>query len=250
MRRATTEEAVMKKVSLWGVVASGLIAWATLGPVPIAVGQDATALAGYWEGKGTIFDRPIDDAVRKLTRRSETQFWFSCDRQLLCRGEATTVYGADLQAVTWSIPLPTGAIDAAVEGSAEKTTFNYPIEGTIVDGKLRLRVVDESSDLVVPNAAFDFVLSANVTIPSISGAPSAAPSMQVIKIPAKAWSPFQKLEAPITQRPRGPFVAAIKKAGEKFSIEWHVQRHPSYDLEALKAEIKAELRRELGTPGR
>jgi hypothetical protein len=69
--------------------------------------------------------------------------------------------------------------------------------------------------------------------------------MQVIRIPAKAWSPFQKLEAPIRRRPHGPYVAAAKRSGEKFLIEWHVQRHPSYDLDALKAQLKAEIKAEL-----
>lgn len=236
------------------VAVSALAAWVLCGPTSVTVAQDATALAGYWEGKGAISDRPIDDAIRKLTRRSETQFWFSCDTQLRCRGEATTLYGASLQAVKWSIPTPAGAINAAVEGTSEKSTFTYPIEGAISGGKLQLRVVGESADLVVPNGAFEFVLTATATVPSIGGAPSSAPSMQVIRIPAKAWSPFQKLEAPITRRPQGPFVAAVKQSGEKHSIEWHVQRHPSYDLDALKAElkaeIKAELRRELDTRGR
>ena len=40
-------------------------------------------------------------------------------------------------------------------------------------------------------------------------------------------------------------MAAIKRSGEKHSIEWHVQRHPTCDLETLKAEMKAELKREL-----
>jgi hypothetical protein len=227
----------------WGAVRIGcLAAWVVLGSASAALGQDAAALAGYWEGKGVITDRAIDDAIRKLTRRSETQFWFSCDRQLRCRGEATTLYGADLQALKWSLP---GGIEAAVEGNAEKSIFTYPIEGTIAGGKLQLRVVGESSDLIVPNGAFEFVLTATASVPSMAGAPAAAPSMQVIRIPAKAWSPFQKLEAPITRRPQGPYVGAVKRSGEKFSIEWHVQRHPSYDLEALKAELKAEIKAEL-----
>ncbi|HEY7521472.1 MAG TPA: hypothetical protein VIE36_24545 [Methylomirabilota bacterium] len=237
-----------------GIVVSCLVIWGAGAPVPGSVAQEAPALAGYWEGKGTIVDRAIDDAIRKLTRRSETQFWFSCDRQLRCRGEATTLYGVSLQAVKWSIPTPAGAIDAAVEGSSEKSTFTYPIEGAIAGGKLQLRVVGESADLVVPGGAFEFVLTATATVPAMGAAPSAAPSMQVIRIPAKAWSPFQKLEAPITRRPQGPYVGAVKQSGEKHSIEWHVQRHPSYDIEALKAQLKAEitaeLRRELGAPGR
>jgi hypothetical protein len=227
------------------VVAICLAIWSACWPVPGSMAQEAPALAGYWEGKGTIVDRVIDDAIRKLTRRSETQFWFSCDMQLRCRGEATTLYAASLQAVKWSIPTPAGSIDAAVEGSSEKSTFTYAIEGAIIGGKLQLRVGGESADLVVPGGAFDFVLTATATVPSMGGAPSAAPSMQVIKIPAKAWSPFQKLEAPITRRPHGPYVAAVKRSGEKHSIEWHVQRHPSYDLEALKAELKAEIKAEL-----
>lgn len=236
----------MTRARGWGaVVAGGLAAWIVLGSAAVARGQEAAALAGYWEGKGTIVDRPIDDAIRKLTRRSETQFWFSCDAQLRCRGEATTLYSASLQAVKWSIPTPAGGIDAAVEGNAEKSTFTYPIEGAITGGKLQLRVVGESTDLVVPNGAFEFVLTATATVPSMAGAPSAAPSMQVIRIPAKAWSPFQKLEAPITRRPHGPYVAAVKRSGEKYSIEWQVQRHPSYDLDALKAQLKAEIKAEL-----
>jgi hypothetical protein len=236
------------------VVATCLMIWGGGGPVAAGMAQDAAALAGYWEGKGTIVDRAIDDAIRKLTRRSETQFWLSCDTQRRCRGEATTQYAASLQAVKWSIPTPAGTINAAVEGTSEKSTFTYAIEGDIAGGKLHLRVVGESADLVVPGGAFEFVLTATATVPAMGSAPSAAPSMQVIRIPAKAWSPFQKLEAPITRRPQGPYVAAVKQTGEKHSIEWHAQRHPSYDLETLKAElkaeIKAELRRELDTRGR
>jgi hypothetical protein len=257
----------MKRASAWPWAAAGLVAGVVVGPAAPAWAQDSKVLAGYWEGKGTIWDRPLDDAVRKLTRRSETTFWFACDKQLRCRGEATTTYAADLQAVKWSIPLPSGAIEAAVAGSSEKTTLTYPIEGTIADRKLQLRVVGEAADLVVPNAAFEFVLTATATLPATGAIPSRAPSMQIIKIPAKAWSPFQQLEAPITKRPQGPYVAAVKKAGEKFSIEWYAQRTPAPDLDglaneviaiieprlreqlraALEAEIKAEVKRELET---
>jgi hypothetical protein len=217
----------MKRASAWPWAAAGLVAGVVVGPGAPAWAQDSKVLAGYWEGKGTIWDRPLDDAVRKLTRRSETTFWFACHKQLRCRGEATTTYAADLQAVKWSIPLPTGAIEAAVAGSSEKTTLTYPIEGTIADRKLQLRVVGEAADLVVPNAAFEFVLTATATLPATGAVPARAPSMQIIKIPAKAWSPFQQLEAPITKRPQGPYVASVKKAGEKFSIEWHAQRTPA-----------------------
>jgi hypothetical protein len=235
----------VREVALRRALVGGLAACVLLVSATGAAGQDQAALAGYWEGKGTILDRAIDDAIRKLTRRSETEFWFSCDGQGRCRGEATTLYSATLQAVKWSIPTPAGGIDAAVEGSAEKSTFTYPIEGVITGGKLQLRVVGESTDLVVPNGAFEFVLTATASVPSMAGAPAAAPSMQVIRIPAKAWSPFQKLEAPIRRRPHGPYVAAAKRSGERFSIEWHVQRHPSYDLDVLKAQLKAEIKAEL-----
>ncbi len=123
----------MKRGSAWPWAAAGLVAGVVVGPGAPAWAQDSKVLAGYWEGKGAIWDRPLDDAVRKLTRRSETTFWFACDKQLRCRGEATTTYAADLQAVKWSIPLPSGAIEAAVAGSSEKTTLTYPIEGTIAE---------------------------------------------------------------------------------------------------------------------
>jgi hypothetical protein len=209
--------------------------------------QEPGKVAGYWEGKGAIWERPIDDAVRRLTRRSETEFWFVCDNDGACKGETTTAYSAELDAIKWSIPLPTGgSIEAAVEGTSEKTKFTYPIEGSIAGGKLQLRAAGESADMVVPNASFEFVLHAVVGMPTMGAAPSLpAPQITVIRIPAKGWSPFQGLQADITKRPHGPLVGAAKSAGEKFSIEWQVQRNPTYDLDALADELAVILEAKL-----
>lgn len=86
----------MNRASAWPWAAAGRVAGVVVGPAAPAWAQDSKVLAGYWEGKGAIWDRPLDDAVRKLTRRSETTFWLACDKQLRCRGEATTTYAGDL----------------------------------------------------------------------------------------------------------------------------------------------------------
>jgi len=204
-----------------------------------ALAQEPQRIAGYWEGKGVVWDRPIDDPIRQLTRRSDSEFWFVCDSTGSCKGEATTNYSADLAAIKWSIPLPSGgSIEASVAGSSEKTKFTYPIEGTIGNGKIQLRASGETGDMVVPNVAFNFVLRAMVNIPSIAPAPAATPQMTIISIPAKGWSPFQGLQPAITKRPHGPLVGAAKSAGDKFSIEWQVQRNPTYDLNDLANELE------------
>jgi hypothetical protein len=161
-----------------------------------------------------------------------------CDATGSCKGEATTNYSAELAAIKWSIPLPSGgSIEASVEGTSEKTKFTYPIEATIANGKIQLRATGETADMVVPNVAFNFALRAMVNLPSIAPAPAASPSMTLISIPAKGWSPFQGLQPAITKRPHGPLVAAAKSAGDKFSIEWQVQRNPTYDLNDLANEL-------------
>lgn len=83
--------------------------------------RDSKVLAGCWEGKGATF-------------------WFACDKQLRCRGEATTTYAADLQAVKWSIPLPSGAIVHDVvrnQGPADAGPFAvtfYLSRDAVLDG--------------------------------------------------------------------------------------------------------------------
>jgi hypothetical protein len=37
-----------------------------------AFSQEPQRITGYWEGKGAVWDRPIDDAIRRLTRRSDS----------------------------------------------------------------------------------------------------------------------------------------------------------------------------------
>jgi hypothetical protein len=225
----------MREFDLGAAIGVALLSFASAS----AFGQEPQRITGYWEGKGAVWERPIDDAIRQLTRRSDSEFWFVCDGSGSCKGEATTNYSADLTAIKWTIPLPSGgSIEASVAGSSEKTKFTYPIDGTVANGTIQLRASGESSDMVVPNVAFNFVLRAMVNLPSIPPAPGASPQMRIISIPAKGWSPFQGLQAAITKRPHGPLVAAAKSAGDKFSIEWQVQRNPTYDLSDLANELE------------
>lgn len=192
---------------------------------------------GYWEGKGAIWQKAIDDKWRKLTRRSETTFWFVADKDGNARGEATTTYAADLQAIKWSIALPAGSIEASVEGRSEAKKIVYPIEGTVTRESVSLKAVGEDSEMTVPGTGFDFVIYANVTLPLPAGTAAGLPQLMDIKIPAKGWSPFQALSAPVVKRPHGPLVASAKSAGDKFSIEWEAMRNPTYDLDALADEL-------------
>jgi hypothetical protein len=205
-------------------------------PAPSRIRTPSETLTGYWEGKGATWEKALDDAIRKLTRRSETEFWFVVDESGKIRGEATTVYSAELDAVKWNIPLPTGGIEAAVRGRSEKKKVTFPIVGTFANRELALQA-DGEADMIVPNTQFEFVISASVSLSGGFGAPASSPQLMDVKIPANGWSPFQGLKAPITKRPEGPLVAKVESSGPKYSIEWEVKRNPTYDLDALADEL-------------
>jgi hypothetical protein len=190
--------------------------------------------SGYWKGEGTNWERLLDDGIRRMTRRSQTTFWAECVRDTLrCKGEATTVYSVDLDGIKWTIPLPTGgSTEAEVSGSSEKSEFTFPIEGVVVGEALELRAVGEDDKLNVPNATFEFVITAHVTLPGAGAAPAARPSRQVIRFDAKGWSPFQKRAAAISKRASGQYVAKSRSAGEgKYLTEWRAEHSTGRDLD-------------------
>jgi len=167
----------------------------------------------------------IDDPLRKLTRRSETQFWFIVDGEGGISGEGFITYEAELQAMKWQIPLPTGGtIDAQVSGASEKTTRKYEIWGFVAeDNKLSIKVANETEDMIIPGAEFEFSIVASVTIPVGVGGlgTEVEPEFQIIKMPAKAWSPFQGREPVIEAHIGGPHLVELSESTEQYGLEWH-----------------------------
>ena len=74
---------------------------------------------------------------------------------------------------------------------------------------------------VVPGVAFDFKIEASVETPSGLGAPAAAPSLQVISISAKGWSPFQGKTPKVERGPGEPMRVMAEDKGEKHYILWY-----------------------------
>ena len=189
-----------------------------------AEGTDYQKYSGYWIGSGVIWEKVIDDPLRKLTRRSETQFWFVVDEEGKISGEGFITYEAELQAMKWQIPLPTGGtIDAQVSGASEKTTRKYQIWGIVEDNKLSIKVANETGDMTIPGAEFEFSIVASVTIPIGVGGlgTEVEPEFQIIKIPANAWSPFQGREPVIEEHIGGPHLVEFSESAEKYGLEWH-----------------------------
>jgi len=186
---------------------------------------DCQKYSGYWIGSGVIWEKVIDDPLRKLTRRSETQFWLVVDEEGKISGEGFITYEAELQAMKWQIPLPTGGtIDAQVSGASEKTTRKYQIWGIIAGGnKLSIKVANETGDMTIPGAEFEFSIVASVTMPISAGGfgTEVEPEFQIIKIPANAWSPFQGREPVIEEHIGGPHLAEVSESTEQYGLEWH-----------------------------
>jgi hypothetical protein len=206
-----------------------------------AENPDFQKYSGYWTGSGVVWEKVADDAFRKLTRRSETQFWFVVDKEGKITGEGFISYEAQLQAMSWQVPLPSGgSIDAEVSGSSEKTTRKYEIWGNITEGnKLSIKVANETENMTIPGAEFEFSIVATVTIPVGAGGlgTEAKPEFQVIKIPAKAWSPFQGREPFIEAHVGGPHLAEVSESAERYSLEWHAIQMISPRFSELETRI-------------
>lgn len=219
---------------LWSVVA-GL-------PFITRIAQAAEpSYAGYYFGRGSIWEKALDDPFRKLTRRSETEFWFTIDKNGRVNGEGFVSYQAELKALKWKV----GPVDAEVEGSSEKTTFKFQIVGEVAGGPespvLQIKAVGEDENMTVAAFSFDFSIVARVNLPSVAGAPATAPEIKPITIAAKGWSPFQGLKPSLSRHAAGPYTLEAKDAGEKFSISWHAVQVTSAPGSAEYAALLREM---------
>lgn len=208
---------------------------------------------GMWSGRSISSQKLLDDPVRKLSRSSEGDFWFVIDANGQVKGEGFVTYSADLKAMKWKVPIPTGGnIDAEVAGSSGKIIKRIGIGGQLNDSPgrrhdrdhadcsftLALQAVGQGEDgqpapetnSTIPGVTFDFKIEASVNVPAGAGSgavagaaamPGAAPSLQVISVPAKGWSPFQSFTPKVERGPGEPMRVMVEDKGEKHYILWY-----------------------------
>jgi len=199
---------------------------------------------GYWIGSGSIWELPINTAFVKLSRRSETEFWFVVGRDGAVSGQGYVSYQAELEALKWNVPAPgVGSIEAEVSGRSEKVTYKYDITGQAQGGtELVLKVVGQQDNLSIPAFAFDFIIRARVSTPLPGPAAPAGANVsrniQEIKVPAKGWSPFQNVAAPLRPHPAGRYTVEVRQTGAAFGIEWHAIQVVPGDANEQREELR------------
>ena len=189
---------------------------------------------GFWTGRGIIWEKALDDPFRKLTRKSEVDFWFVISPMGEVKGKGFISYEAELEAIKWKIPVPNvGEIEAEVRGSSQKELFEFDVTGTLRESDygtcLLLKAATEEGvegdDYVIPGLKFEFKIEAMAVTPLTPPAPEARIGFYEIPIEAVAWSPFQGLCAQIQQTSYGCYQAKAESKGEKFYILWYAIQH-------------------------
>lgn len=190
----------------------------------------------------------MNSPMVKLTRRSETDFWFVVNRDGIASGQGYVSYQAELDALKWNVPAPgVGSIEAEVSGRSEKVTYKYDITGQVKGTELVLQVVGQQQNLAIPAFAFEFIIRARVSVPLPTPAPtgtSAGRNIQEIKVGAKGWSPFQNIPGPLREHPAGRYTVEVKQSGAAFGIEWHAIQVVPGEVNEQREELR-RLRKEL-----
>lgn len=210
---------------------------------------------GYWEGKGQASEMPMNDEVRKLTRRATYEFWFTLAETGDAVGEIELEYDAELVVVglpSVSVPVPGGAgvsFNPEVGGTMTDLdpTRKFPLVGVYDEGTLLLNIATPEAD----RPPLEFTIRADA---GISGSMSVGPvgigdvasgnaQIYVEKIEMTPFSPFDT-GAVVEQRASGPYAVAYESKGDNFSIEWSaVQRNQEQGEFELTPELEQELRR-------
>lgn len=157
-----------------------------------ALGEiEAPPWAGLWVGSGATFEKLLDDPIRKLSRRSESSFWFVVAEDGRVHGEAIVAYSARLEPIKFKVPVPgAGSIEAEVGGEAPRRYFRIGIGGRVVDAAsgqppdgqdrealpLTLRLIamgeDEEGQAApeedgrIPGVEYQFALTASLVVPA------------------------------------------------------------------------------------
>jgi len=216
---------------------------------------------GYWEGKGTAMEKPMNDAVRKLTRQAEFEFWFTLAESGDALGEIELKYDAELKVdglPNVSAPVPGGTISFAPEVGGTLTdldpTRRFPLVG-IFDGEtLVLAVATPEAD----REPLEFTIRADAGISggldvgraSVGGLSAGEAQIIIHKIDMTPFSPFGAA-VPVEKRPGGPFAVSYEDRGESHVIEWSARQMGGENRQLeLSPELESalqRLRQELGT---
>ena len=222
--------------------------------------ESRPTISGYWEGKGTASDTPMNDDFRKLTRKSEAEFWFVVRDDGSAVGEAEVVYDAELK------------VENLPQVSAGFVSFNPDVGGKVTDPDPRRRFpivgfYDPAEQVLVMTAVVDstspkieFTLRGD---PGVSGGMSAgsgfgdsygfsgSPGAGVVvqKIPMTPWSPFGESGASVRKRPGGPYEARYEEGGDDYKIQWSARQmggeQREVDLTPQAERALEDLRRDL-----
>jgi len=210
--------------------------------------------AGYWEGKGTAIERPMDDAVRKLTRSAEYEFWFTLAENGDAVGEIELTYSADLKVEglpNVTVPAPGGSVSFEPEVAGTLTDLDpsrrFPLIGVLEEGQLTLAIAIPEGD----RPPLEFTIRADAGVSggmsigggSIGGLPLGNAQLILQKIDMVPFSPFNG-PAEVEKRPGGPFAARYESQGDDYAIDWSARQMGGEQRRLeLTPELELELRR-------
>lgn len=210
---------------------------------------------GYWEGKGTAMEIPMNDGVRKLTRSAEFEFWFTLAESGDAVGEIDLEYNAELTVDNLpnvTVPAPGGSsvsFNPEVGGTMTDPdpTRRFPLVGVLEGEELTLAIATAEGD----RAPLEFTIRADAGVSggmpiggaSVDGLSPGDTQVIVQEIEMTPFSPFNASVA-VKKRPGGPFAVHFEDKGDNFGIEWSARQMggEQRDLE-LTPELELELRR-------
>lgn len=241
-------------VAMAGLVAAAIAGCSGGEPVPSAEEGSATP-SGYWEGDGTAMEKPMNDAVRTLTRTAEFEFWFALDADGNGVGEIELKYDAELIVMglpNVTVPAPGGAsisFQPTVGGKMTDLdpTRTFPLVGVLDGEKLTLTIAipEEKRETLDFTIRADAGVSGGVGVGGVGVGMSAGDvQLTVIEIDMTPFSPFGG-PAQIEKRAGGPYAARFEDKGEDYAIEWSARQIGGEQRQKLEMtpEMELELRR-------
>ena len=223
-------------------------------PVLGAEGGNATP-SGYWEGAGTAMEKPMNDAVRTLTRSAEFEFWFALDADGSAIGEIELKYDAELIVMNLpnvTVPAPGGAsvsFEPKVGGKMTDLdpTRTFPLVGVLDGEELTLMIATPEDE----RESLEFTIRGDAGVSGGMGIGGGSVGMSggnaqltVIEIDMTPFSPFGG-PAPVEKRAGGPYAAKYEDKGEDYAVEWSARQIGGEKREAMEMtpEMELELRR-------
>ena len=225
---------------------ASIVGFVLLAAICSACGEDQDGLAaeptpvGYWEGKGTAMERPMNDAVRKLTRSADYEFWFTVSEDGEVEGEIEIRYDATLRIENLpnvTVPVPGGSISFEPEVGGTMTdldrTRKFPLVGTLVGDQesktLTLAIATPEAD----RGSLEFTIRADAGVSggmsvggaSVGGLPMGQAQVFVQTIDMMPFDPFGA-PVEVEYRAGGVFAASYEDRGENHAVEWSARLVP------------------------